>query len=205
MSSLAWGDTFKNFLNEVGAGEAEDVLKEYGIESVDDLVRRSMDDLPLSEELQKRLSLGISIESHRRALRERARRHAADSTSPTHSPQPVGFLPESPASHQLHPVGSPSMVPHFSMEDSFEEELAALREAKEAGDISILEYATALAQLRRKQQMALARVLDFGWRRWRRLRTLSLRNLWSLTDQGWRGATFSVIFSMRSGQLRQRA
>jgi len=133
MSSLAWGDTFKNFLNEVGAGEAEDVLKEFGIVSVDDLVRRSMDDLPLSEELQKRLSLGISIESHRRALRERARRHAADSTSPTNSPQPV---PESPASHHLHPVGSPSMVLHTSMEDSFEEQLAALREAKEAGDIS---------------------------------------------------------------------
>jgi hypothetical protein len=36
---LRWGDTFKNFLNEVGAAEAEGVLKECGIVSVDDLVK----------------------------------------------------------------------------------------------------------------------------------------------------------------------
>jgi hypothetical protein len=44
------------------------------------------------------------------------------------------------------------------MEDSFEEQLAALREAKETGDISILEYATALAQLRAARREGLGLV-----------------------------------------------
>ena len=98
---LTWGDTFRNFLNEVGAGEAEDVLKEHGIVSVDDLVRvdnligidEHLATLPLSEKPQERLSLGIQMEQLRRAMEAHARRHAAGWTSTSGTPQPAAEPP----------------------------------------------------------------------------------------------------------------